>query len=291
MPAIRFGYLESEDEMKHACTMVAIAFLLLGLAGCVPSSTSTPTVLPTASRTPLPVMTPLPTASRTPSPTMTHMLATTTALPTVTIPLLTPTGPAPASVWRILFKGFPCPVPDCEISEDTKSYYYSINSDGTGLKEIPEFPPLPTPPKDSPGHFLQPPPQLSPDGSLWAYAAGDGIYVFDVKSGKARRIFQSNHRPGGAICWTPDGLIKFHRTGEENEWKNEFYVMDSNGEHLRLLFTVSGLSGVGGDCSPDGRELASGGIGLHVVDLITGTWRKILSDYRVIVIRTAPKVP
>lgn len=277
--------------MKQVTMAVVVTFLLLGAVSCTPLSTPTPTVLPTTPHTPLPAMTRLPAASRTPLPTMTRVLATSTVLPTVTMPVPTPSGPAPVSVWRILFKGFPCPVPDCEIFEDTKDYYYSINSDGTDLKEIAAFPPLPAPPEGTPGHFLQPPPQLSPDGSLWAYAAGDGIYIFDVKNGRARRIFQSNHRPGGAICWTPDGLIKFHRTGEENEWKNEFYVMDSNGEHLRLLFTISGLSGVGGDCSPNGRELASGGIGLYVVDLITGTWRKILSDYRVIVIRTAPKVP
>lgn len=295
MPAIRFGYLESEDEMKRACTMVAVMFLLLGLAACAPRSTSTPAVLPTVSHTPLPAITRLPVASRTPLPTMTRVLATTAVLPTVTGPLLTPTGPAPASMWEILFWGSPClrPEEECELFEDTKFYYYSINSDGTGLKEIPAFPPLPTPPESMPAHYLGPPPQLSPDGSLWAYVAMGGLYLFDTGNGQSRLLVPSKSRLP-ALCWTLNGAIIFADVKRGDKWedvKDVFYVIDVNGEHLRPLFTISHLVG-DGDCSPDRRELAfTPGKGLYVADLITGEWRKVLSDYLVTVIRTAPKVP
>jgi len=242
--------------------LMGLLFMLL--AGCQPGA------IPT-------ILTPIPTE-----------LPTTTPLPTATYTL------TPVPVWRILFSGFPCDEErdTCQPFDDTRDYYYSINSDGTDLREIPAFPSLPVPPESLPPHYLMPPPQLSPDGSHWAYLATDGLYIFDVRSGKTRRLFQSSGRPGGAICWISNDSIKFDVRSERNgEWLDTFYSIDLNGEHLRPLFTLSGLGYLvnTGDCSPGKQELAfSPGVGLYILDLNNGKWRKILSDYSVWIIRTAP---
>lgn len=284
---------------------VVVTFLLLGTVSCTPLSTPTPTVLLTTPHTPSPA------SSRIPLPTITHVLATTTALPTVTMPLPTPSGLTSALVWRILFRGFPCKeLAMCVPFSDTQYHYYSINNDGTDLKQlqISSFPPTPSLPEGSlpaAGGFNAYP-HSSPDDSSLVYVGSDnGVYIANKKSGKASLLFRPENVPDtrffvGPVCWSSDGLtIKFvvrSRRGNEG-LPPEFYVIDRNGSNLRLLFTLPGLEDMAfGDCSPNGQELAfsvpesptRGKVGLYVINLDSGKWRHILTDYYVWAIRTAP---
>ena len=240
--------------MKYRTRIILVTLLTL-LAACRAGPVPTLPLPPTTTATLLPTATP--TLTSTPIPT----------------PTLTPT-PLPA-VWQILFTGFPCEGRTmCVPFDDTQNYYYSINSDGTGLEQlqVSSFPPVPSLPEGAPpllpGSFNASP-HLSPDGSLLAYFSDDrGLYIVDIESGKATLLFRPEGTSGttffvGPACWSPDGLtIRFvmkSRQGNERQ-PPAFYTIAVDGSDLRLLFTLPGLEdmAVGGcsDCSPDGRELA-----------------------------------
>jgi len=233
--------------------------------------------------------------------------ATATTLPTATVtpsPVATPTPtptPTPVPVWRISFSGAPCSEmpPDCQPFDDTPTYYYAINSDGTGLERVRALPSITIilPPEGSPPPFINRPPQISPDGSHLAYASGDGLYITNTESGGTHHIFRSDNISGaspvlGPLCWTPDGsLVRFVvRSRESTTWVNIFYATDRNGENLQTLFAIAGIGVDAGDCSPDNLELAfsSGFHDLYIVRFDTGKWRKILADYFVGSIRAWP---
>ena len=267
---------------------VIAAALLLGLAGC---GQGAPT-RPPATRTPAPTVTTPAMATASPSPT-------STPLPTATP---TPTS-TPVPVWQIAFSGAPCSEMShgCQPFDDTPTYYYVINNDGTGLERVDAMPSAttPAPPDGLPDHFILCPPQLSPDGSHLAYAAMGGLYIVDMASGETRNVFRPDSIPGsspvlGPFCWTPDGsLVRFVvRSREDTIWVNTFYAIDYNGDTLRLLFRLTDLGmWIGpGDCSPDNQEMAFSLMSyeLYVIYLDTGEWRRILADYDVNSIRAWP---
>jgi hypothetical protein len=74
---------------------------------------------------------------------------------------------------------------------------YVVGSDGTGLRKL-------NPPGPRPGFIGVPPISLSPDGGSAAFAAGDTVYVVDLKSGAVRPI---THGSGyaWAVAWSPAG--------------------------------------------------------------------------------------
>lgn len=265
--------MRSASRIAGCCGLVGL------LAACQPglAPTAAPTSIPTA----------FPTANAT------------------LLPTATPTS-TPVAIWRILFSGFPCEGRAmCVPFDDTRSSYYAINSDGTGLEQVQIFPTVIPPPEGSPPHYLVPSPQLSPDGSLLAYVAGNGLYLSDMKSGETRLVFQTESIPSaapklGPFCWTPDGLmIRFNvKRQEDEEWLDAFYMINLNDNSVQPLFTVAGLGGLmfSGDCSPDRQELAfsipessaEGKAGLYVMSLATGEWRQVLSNYYVWEVRAAP---
>ncbi len=197
---------------------------------------------------------------------------------------------------------------DCQTFDDTPTYYYVINSDGTGLERVDAMPsaPTPAPPGGLPDHYILCPPQFSPDGSRLAYAARGGLYVVDMETGKTNRVFQPDNISGaspvlGPFCWTADGysIRLVVRSRENLNWVNTFYMIDRDGDDVRILFTLTDLGGLigPGDCSPGNQELAfslfpfptESQAGLYIINFDNGERRKILADYSVDVIRTWPE--
>ena len=281
--------------MQRVLGSAIAAALLLGLAGCGQGATPAPT-RPPATHTPAPTGTTPATATASPSPTRT---STATPRPT----------PPSAPVGQIAFSGAPCSEMShgCQPFDDTPTYYYVINSDGTGLERVDAMPSAttPAPPGGLPDHFILCPPQLSPDGSHLAYAAMGGLYIVDMASGETRNVFRPDSIPGsspvlGPFCWTPDGsAVRFVvRSRENSNWVNTFYMIDWDGDNVRIWFTLTDLGGLigPGDCSPGNQELAFSlfpfptelQAGLYVINLDTGKWRKILADYDVSSIRAWP---
>jgi len=208
---------------------------------------------------------------------------------------------------------------DCAPFDDTPTYHYSINSDGTGLEKVEE---------EALPFTFRPPlrPQLSPDGSLLAIVPDVGrLDIRDVASGKTRvrlsiryGIQKLNIQVEGGetrsvdlpfswvsnffgpACWTPDGsavrfIIGAGTYPEVNAsyptQMSALYAIDRDGENLRLLYVITDVHGLisWGDCSPDNREMAfSTGLGLYIINLDSGEWRKVLADYHITVIRTWP---
>ncbi len=255
-------------------TAMVLLLLLAPVAACQRSLPPAATGLPGATVF-SPTLTPLPTATATPAPT-------------------------PLPTWTLLFHGAPCAETEseCVVAGETPIAYYAIESDGSGLEQVTEFPSGLLPPEGSPRPYGEP--RLSPDGRLLAYPAAEGLYVVDTVGGGGEYIFRpegvSGVNPVGPVCWLPDGegLSFVVRRWGEGRWHNEFYRIGVHGEEARLLFTLADLGSFiwTGVCSPDGREMAFAinpyghkETGVYVVDLESGAWRRILQGYMVDLMR------
>jgi hypothetical protein len=231
-------------------------------------------------------------------------ISATTAFPTHT-------ATATPSVWQIWFRGFSCEGLElCELGPNQDLHYFSINSDGTGLKtlSITSFPTpgLPDYAPPLPDGFATTP-QLSPDKSMLTYSARDddrySLYTVAISSGKAIRLYQpemiQNHIFWiGTACWTPTGqtveFLLHSRRGSENQ-PPVLYSIDLDGDHLQALFSFPGLENAWfGACSPDGEELVltiPGNMnveenGIYLINRNTGHIRQILSNFYASIVRT-----
>ncbi len=273
---------------KSRTMIVLIMLLLLGIAcetGPVPTSILSPTV----------TVAPDKTRSVAVVPTMKPTMTSTPALTSQSVP-----------VWQILFAGAPCAElnGDCTSYMGMPTYYYSLNSDGTEFRQIEtvsENEGLPPVPQGAPVPYGRP--QLSPNHSSLVYYTNDvprGLYLVDVASGKTSLLLSSKAIPGSPgffypVCWSPDGsAVRFSvRFQEGQQRRDTFYSIDTGGQGLRMLFTLTkigdpslGWAMQAGTCSPDGREVAFSIYvdpkgGLYVLNLDTGQWRQILTDYGV----------
>lgn len=209
-------------------------------------------------------------------------------------------------MWQILFRGHPCGESDCWPTDDGPTYTYAINSDGSDLHEIDEFPPdiaLP----GNPDMYSFMTPQLSPDGTLWAYLMGNR-YAFGLIYSDGRFHDGIGHEQGtviGAVCWATNGNSLIYSVqylgSKHGEKDSEFYQIEcckfhSEDNRPRQLFTVpSELWMENADCSPHGHEMVFANSSadpekskLYVINLHTGEWRVILSGYFFSALRTAP---
>jgi len=207
-------------------------------------------------------------------------------------------------VWQILFQGHPCGENDCWPTDDGPTYTYAINSDGSDLHEVDEFPPdivLP----GNPDMYSAMTPQLSPDGTMWVYL--DGYRTLNLINSTSGRIYDilggGQGTVVGAVCWTPDGKSLIYsvqylssRYGEKD---NEFYQIECCKLHndipRQLYTTPSELWIENADCSPRGHEMVFANSSadpdkskLYVINLHTGEWRVILSGYFFSALRTTP---
>lgn len=211
----------------------------------------------------------------------------------------------PVPVWQILFAGAPCTelVAKCMTSMGSPTYYYSINSDGSDLRQVESLTgsiTSPLPQHTSPVGAPQP----SPDRSSWVYytnGAPDvprGLYLLDTTSEKESLLLSSKAISGSMgffypVCWSSDGTaIRFYvRFQEDQQRRDTFYSVDRNGQNLKELFTLTDLMDThtewainAGTCSPDNRELAFSldqDGKLYLLDLNSGQWRQILTNYGV----------
>ncbi len=318
--------------MKPPRTLAFIAgcVLVLILAACAaqtstpeaPGVTATPqpypvAVSPTAAMAPMAYPAP---ATDTPAPIAT---ATPTRLPSPTeTPRPTQTDtptPAPTpQVWEIWFKAFSCGQnSSCEASPDATYSVYSIQSDGTALKQssiavLPTIPALPTnaPPQDR--RFAFPEPHLSLDGDFLVYSAYDKdtfLPVLHVLSVKTEQVVASFYPPKedgkswslGPACWLSDGTaIRFlGETRAGNTRQRSLFAINGDGSQFRELFALpTNVIVYMGSCSPDGQEMAlyTPGLepdktGLLLVNLNSKAERLILPKYHIVDIRSAPHVP
>jgi hypothetical protein len=178
------------------------SFCWLLISGCAPAETIpanptpeiaqiTPTAVATSTKimpaTPTPAtMTAIeerlyPTTTPTPDPTLPPWTREPSSTPTIW-PTYTP---IPGSVWPILFAGNPCTVKDdstyCNELWPESGQWYQINSDGSGLRRVPQ---LDNPePEDYDGRNIQVL-RFSPDGEKIAYVAGNHLFVSDLHNDK-----------------------------------------------------------------------------------------------------------
>lgn len=248
-------------------------------------------------------------SATTATPTATATLApTATATPTDTpSPTLSPTPTAtPLPVWQILFRGHPCGENDCWPTDDGPTYTYAINSDGSDLHEVDEFPPdivLP----GNPDMYSFMTPQLSLDGAMWAYLDGyRTLTLINSTSGQAYDgLGGGQGTVVGAVCWALDGKSLIYSvqylSSKYGDKDSEFYQkgccrFHSVENRSQMLFTVpSELWIENADCSPHGHEMVFANSSanpdkskLYVINLHTGEWRVILSGYFFSTLRTAP---
>jgi hypothetical protein len=250
-------------------------------------------------------LTPSSTATIAPDPT--RLVATMPIVKPTTMPIFTPTL-KPVPVWQIFFDGAPCAElnGDCTAYPGMPTYHYSLNSDGTELKQIEtisgsEVLALPPIPRGAPVPYGRP--QLSPNHSSLVYYTNDvprGLYLVDVASEKTSLLLSSKAILGSPgffypVCWSPDGSeVRFSvRFQEGQQRRDAFYSIDTNGQSLKILFTLMGVGSPSldwamhdGTCSPDGQEVAFSIYpdpkgGLYVLNLDSGQWRQVLAGYGV----------
>ena len=208
------------------------------------------------------------------------------------------------SVWQIWFSGFSCEgVELCESGPNRISSYFSINSDGTDLKNLPissfRSPQLPEGAPPLPDGFATVP-QLSPDKSMLTYGARNderySLYIVNILTGRATLLYQTEKIEDhlfwiGTACWATDGktidFMLHSRIGRDNQ-PPLLYRINKDGSNPQALFGFPGLENAWfGACSPDGRELVlsiPGNTnvqenGLYLINRATGQLTQILSSY------------
>lgn len=278
--------------MKRLFAFVSVvATLMLVMAACRPMDVpKTPTVTvatETANASPLP-----PTETATAEPTVT-IAPTETLMPTIT--------PTP-EVWEIWFNGFSCAqAQDCNPDPSTEYYFYSIMSDGTGLRqlEVTEFPPILALPENAPPLKQQgavPPPLLSPDKTSVLYLGDKGIlYKVNVSDGQTTILYTPTQERVGPYCWSSDGQsIAFLTLAQSSV---AMFSVNQDGENLRQEFDLKETSNiVFGVCSPDHQEMATSvpwgdklKSGLLIINVNSGEIRRILNNFSVWTVRVAPE--
>jgi hypothetical protein len=274
-------------------TQRALLALTLWLTACAPVTT-TPYPAPPTTGYPAP-------ATPTAAPSA---LPTTPAPPTETP---APTATAKPEVWEIWFHGYFCGegASICD-GPGYESKYYSILSDGSGLKEIKafEFPfasRLNLPPNAPPPlpHGMSAPPQYSPDGSRVLYVDSEWkLRNVELATGQSIQLFDAMPFPSnvGPFCWISQEQIVFSEFGKGRELTPPIvYSIKSDGSNLQELYRLPGLESLQySDCAPtrDEAVLSVSGappvVGLYVLNLMNGQVRQVLSSYMAGVVIAAP---
>jgi hypothetical protein len=178
-------------------------------APAIPTNTASPAATPTVTTITLsPAATDpaMPTWTREPSPT-----------PTVTATLTATPPPLSGPVWRIQFRGQPCPDEEGDCSRYSSylnhvpSEDYIINSDGSGFATLAEAGIF----LENYGRFYLFPNSFSPDGSYIAFATSNCIYVSDPAGDNPICLAPDSPFPSG-YRFLPDGscLMTYFRVLE-----------------------------------------------------------------------------
>jgi Tol biopolymer transport system component len=221
-----------------------------------------------------------------------------------------PTPIPTPSVWQIWFRGYSCEGMELcgEGQQPISSSYFSIHSDGTGLRPE-QVPALPTPqlPDGAPSlsDGFSSVPQVSPDKTTLVYGAKEdliyGLYLVDIQTGQATKIYQTETIEDhifwiGTPCWSADGqtidFMLHSRAGMDNQPPVMFRI-NRDGSHLQELYTFPGLENAWfGNCSPDGQEIVlslpgsprNEENGLYLINRNTGQFKQILSGYSAVAV-------
>jgi Tol biopolymer transport system component len=171
-------------------------------------------------------------------------------------------GPAWSRSGKIAFSQTPC--------EPCPARLFVTRSRGGGGRRIPS----------DVANLYQP--SWSPDGRrIVAARPGSGLYVIDVRDGRARRITRGESDE--APAWSPDGrLIAFHRQVTATNW--DIYGVSPTGGRLRRL-TRDSLQQLRPTWSPSGTRIGfteqqrNGNWVIYTMNL-DGSDRKRVTDAR-----------
>lgn len=276
-------------------TRRALFVLTLWLTACVPVTT---TAYPPPTRGyPAPA-----------TPTVEPSAVPPTPVPPTETP--EPTATTEPEIWTMRFTGFSCEfLAECRVGPGQEGYYFSIQSDGTGLtqlqisdtdfKEGVFVPPDSAPPAVVLGRSFS---VVSPDGQHAVYFGKDGgLYIMGVADGLAQRIYAPMDNDGiyslGPFCWSADSSEIVFLESTDISQPVVVNSIDKSGQNLRQLFVLSGLQRYWfGACSPDGRQMVltinsaidGKDAGLFLINLDSGEYWQILADYSAWLVRPAP---
>jgi hypothetical protein len=186
--------------------------------------------------------------------------------------------------------------------------HYSIQSDGSELKEISAFDiPSASDFELSPGAppiVLQAgmvsPPQYSSDESHLLYLDTDlKLRNLHLRTGGATQLYDALPLPSrvGPYCWTNNEarVIFFESRRGRGFTAPIIYAVNPDGSSLQEFYKLNGLEGLQyGDCAPNrgeavlavlGESIVSG---LYIVNFDSGDVRQILSRYSVEIVIAAP---
>jgi Tol biopolymer transport system component len=216
---------------------IAMAILLLLVAGCGSTTSPTP-VPPTATavsptRTAmLPTSTPVP-----PTPTLTPVPPTATQIPPTETPLpptRTPSSPGSGPGGLIAFAS----------DEDGDFEIWVMGADGSGRQPL----------TDHDAADLSP--AWSPDGNRIAFVSNrdgnDEIYVMNAGGSGVRRLTQTADASERFPAWSPDGKQISFDSDRGGNW--DVYVMASDGSDVRRLTEHPSEDWIS-SWSPDGQRL------------------------------------
>jgi hypothetical protein len=281
---------------NHSLRWWILVLLLVACNSTAVPAASNPPATPTVARPTETATLSLPTETASPLPPTETPEQAITPSPTET--------PTP-EVWEIWFKGFSCEqASDCNPAPGIESRFYSIMSDGTGLRqlEITEFPAMLALPENAPAFkqkwaFPPPPPLVSPDNVSAIYIGDDGtLYKVNMADGQATILYTPAQEMVGPYCWTSDEQrVKFLTLTNSS---STMFSVKQSGEELHEAFSFQEVGPFKlGVCSPDYQEMAlsviySGDkarVGLFIINVNSGESRKILDDFSIWEIRVAPK--
>lgn len=147
----------------------------------------------------------------------------------------------------------PGPIVFMHLDERTPQWdLYSINADGTGLRNI----------TSSAGEEVYP--AWSPDHRMIAYASAQnpaGVFVMNADGSGVRQIYSSFSV--NRLSWSPDGrsIAMGVSFGGTNTGSDEIFVIGADGNNLRNLTASVDADATSPAWSPDGRRIAFGASG------------------------------
>lgn len=99
-------------------------------------------------------------------------------------------------------------------------------------------------------------PSWSPDGTVMAYVAADGLYVTSPQGSDARRLFEGRTLVWDDPQWSPDGSRIAVSVCRADDHGSDIFILDQDDGQFIRLGNATGATIDSPRWSPDGRRLA-----------------------------------